>query len=900
MTRHLRLFLSALLLALGAVHAPLRAASPPVYQSDIPFVNVFTYGAKGDGTTSDNTALTKAATAAGSNNTLFLPGNKTFRIAENLTVTRDLLFAGGASFTVDNNRTLTISSQITAGLQQIFKGEGSITFTAAQKEYYPHWWGGLGSDLTGDQLAIQKAADAINTLGGGTLVFPKGNYYLYGNVTVPATVRLKSEPGALLKTTPDVTLTHLGPVDAGLSQWIDMSAGGTVSFAGNARIGRFYPQWWGAKGDGTANDSAALQSAAAAVQAAGGGTLDFGKATYRVTMGSLLSPNALASFSNLNGVRITGDGATIQTDDTFTLGQTGWSLFSFTSNTNVTIEGLTVKGVRAWPDTARQGIVAFRFDENNRNITIKAKTDGVAYGVWSGEFSTASKGDSRNFDVTLDAYDTGYSVACWESCHNSRITVNVERARRALYLAGARHVDAQVFVKDFHASAAVALTGNPVGDPATATEERWNEGVRVRVKDMGSTHNPNDGLSRYLVATNPSSGTGVGEGRNIDIGIDLTLTPASTKLYTGVGLLSWNFDNVYNPNLTITNMTISGVIDRSTAPADVAYHLIYSMGDSPGPKYKNLRVRDFSVKENTGVANTRGIFFWSSDLLSDVTWENVRGVTSLFRVQPPSNPAFRHVFVNCDTSVLSTLTGTSIAHIVKGNYTSLSQGFRTESVAAGDASAALYGTNAGTDNGSNGVVGTVTGAGTSNYGVKGVNSGASASGAGVVGISTNSTGVSGLSTSGIGVTATSGTNYGLYVNQTGASGGNPAVQIDRTGSGTGPLFRASLGGVPAFTVTNSGGVSIGGGPTITKHLSGTTVWDPANTINAAFASVTLTVTGAAVGDTVAVGFSQAVPAGAVLSGAVTGADTVTVSLCNFTGSDLNLTSGTLRADVWKH
>ncbi len=97
------------------------------------------------------------------------------------------------------------------------------------------------------------------------------------------------------------------------------------------------------------------------------------------------------------------------------------------------------------------------------------------------------------------------------------------------------------------------------------------------------------------------------------------------------------------------------------------------------------------------------------------------------------------------------------------------------------------------------------------------------------------------------------------------------------------------------------GIQIGGGGTrISKHLSSTTTWDPASTLDAAMTSTTLTVTGAAIGDTVAVGFSVAVPAGALLVGAVTATNTVTVTLFNKTGSTLDLASGTLRADVWQH
>jgi len=65
-------------------------------------------------------------------------------------------------------------------------------------------------------------------------------------------------------------------------------------------------------------------------------------------------------------------------------------------------------------------------------------------------------------------------------------------------------------------------------------------------------------------------------------------------------------------------------------------------------------------------------------------------------------------------------------------------------------------------------------------------------------------------------------------------------------------------------------------------------------------SATINVEGARVGDPVAVGFSQPVPAGALLVGAVTAPNVITFTLFNKTGRTLDLPRGMLRADVWKH
>jgi cysteine-rich repeat protein len=108
-------------------------------------------------------------------------------------------------------------------------------------------------------------------------------------------------------------------------------------------------------------------------------------------------------------------------------------------------------------------------------------------------------------------------------------------------------------------------------------------------------------------------------------------------------------------------------------------------------------------------------------------------------------------------------------------------------------------------------------------------------------------------------------------------------------------------------------LSIGNTDSINGHISRVTSWDPEpdpdpdpdpgtqNDIpNGAATSMTFDVLGAKLGDTVAVGFSQGVPGGALLSGSVTQANKVTVTLANLTGNPLSLGEGTLRADVWQH
>lgn len=136
----------------------------------------------------------------------------------------------------------------------------------------------------------------------------------------------------------------------------------------------------------------------------------------------------------------------------------------------------------------------------------------------------------------------------------------------------------------------------------------------------------------------------------------------------------------------------------------------------------------------------------------------------------------------------------------------------------------------------------------------------------------------------------------------GGTANDPMLTLREVSSSTNVGLRIiNTAGTTVFETGSDGATAIGdSGAEITRHLSGTVTWNPANTADAAFTSVTVTVTGATVGDTVTAGFSNTVPAGALLVGAVTVGNTVTVTLMNHTGAPLDLASGTLRADVWQH
>lgn len=97
-----------------------------------------------------------------------------------------------------------------------------------------------------------------------------------------------------------------------------------------------------------------------------------------------------------------------------------------------------------------------------------------------------------------------------------------------------------------------------------------------------------------------------------------------------------------------------------------------------------------------------------------------------------------------------------------------------------------------------------------------------------------------------------------------------------------------------------GGLNIRSGETITKHISKTFTWDPGAVADGGVVGCIQTVSGAAVGDPAVASLSSIGANNILISAYVDGANSVRVIIFNKTGGTLDLASGTLRIDVWKH
>ena len=133
-----------------------------------------------------------------------------------------------------------------------------------------------------DSLYSGDLGTAITAIGSAKTVLsiPAGNWPIAANLTVPANLTLKLAHGAVLTIATGKTLTINGPLEAGLYQIFSCTGTGKVMF-GPGSIKAVLPQWCGATGDGTTDDTAALNATVAAVPA--GGVIYLPPGTYKTS-----------------------------------------------------------------------------------------------------------------------------------------------------------------------------------------------------------------------------------------------------------------------------------------------------------------------------------------------------------------------------------------------------------------------------------------------------------------------------------------------------------------------------------------------------------------------------------------------------------------------------------------
>lgn len=135
---------------------------------------------------------------------------------------------------------------------------------------------------------------------------------------------------------------------------------------------------------------------------------------------------------------------------------------------------------------------------------------------------------------------------------------------------------------------------------------------------------------------------------------------------------------------------------------------------------------------------------------------------------------------------------------------------------------------------------------------------------------------------------------------------SPRISVFPSGNvsigNTGDTASLTVGPSAQFQVSSAGAITIGSGTPILQHISTTGTVSLVSLAAASCQVTNVVATGAADGDTVALGVPSSLAAGGdlVFFGFVSAPDTVSVRTCNIGAASVDNLSGSVRVDVWRH
>jgi hypothetical protein len=191
---------------------------------------------------------------------------------------------------------------------------------------------------SGDTYTDATLNDAISQIGSNkaAIVIAPGTWTISNNVTFPNTTTVIIPQGTTLNVASGKTITFNGDIITGIYQIF--SGSGTATINKNPVI---YPEWWGALGDGSTDDTTAITTA---IAASSGKKLLFTKTTYIVDTIALdeTADDFIIEGSSL-GVTLKLKASATDTMFKINVGQANSALYT----ENVIIKNITFDGNRS-------------------------------------------------------------------------------------------------------------------------------------------------------------------------------------------------------------------------------------------------------------------------------------------------------------------------------------------------------------------------------------------------------------------------------------------------------------------------------------------------------------------------------------------------------------------------
>jgi hypothetical protein len=256
----------------------------------------------------------------------------------------------------------------------------------------------VGDTNVSGYSTFAAAVATLNASGVATTLYvPAGTHTVSADLTVNSNIALRPSSGAFITVATTKTLTINGQLDAGRYKIFVLTGTGAV-----AGLKTVFPEWFGAIGNGTTDDSTALTASVAAC--AEGGVILLAKGVYKTT--GLLVSKTLSMISDcpMSYGTVTGSVLKAAGNQAYVLKMQGTMVNPAETFVHSQLRGITISG-----DNKTISDAAFVLEYSHlAKITNCLFTDVAGTGV---RFRTAWELQFHdNFILDCGALDTGRAV----------------------------------------------------------------------------------------------------------------------------------------------------------------------------------------------------------------------------------------------------------------------------------------------------------------------------------------------------------------------------------------------------------------------------------------------------------------------------------------------------------